>query len=126
MTPPLTPPATTRQQPTNRHPSTGEMPMTRVAAAESPSPPDLNTERQAYENLSMTKSVAVIATHAGISFLNTMGSGILISALPRIADHIGLSEGFLLWPACVYALAAGCLLLIFGAAADVVGVKWYG
>ena len=64
-----------------------------------------------------------IATLAGISFLNTMGSGILISALPRIAHDIGLSEGFLLWPASVYALAAGCLLPICGAVADVVGVK---
>ena len=52
-----------------------------------------------------------------------MGSRILISALPQIADDIGLSEGFLLWPASVYALAAGCLLPIFGAVADVVGVK---
>ena len=71
----------------------------------------------------MVESSTVIAALAGISFLNTMGSGILISALPRIADDIGLSEGFLLWPASVYALAAGCLLLVFGAVADIVGAK---
>lgn len=69
------------------------------------------------------KSITVIATLAGMSFLNTMGSGILISALPRIAVDVNLDEGFLLWPASVYALAAGCLLLIAGAVADVVGAK---
>ncbi|KAL9638435.1 MAG: hypothetical protein Q9164_001551 [Protoblastenia rupestris] len=52
-----------------------------------------------------------------------MDSGVPVSALPRIADDIGLEEGFLLWPASVYALAAGCLLLIFGAVSDVIGVK---
>lgn len=46
-----------------------------------------------------------------------MGSGILIAALPRIAEEL------ILWPAAVYALAAGCLLLIFGTVADVVGAK---
>lgn len=35
--------------------------------------------------VSRLHSVVVIATLAGISFLNTMGSGILIAALPRIA-----------------------------------------
>ncbi|KAK7422660.1 hypothetical protein QQX98_001448 [Neonectria punicea] len=72
---------------------------------------------------SKPRRVAVIATLASISFLNTMGSGILIAALPRIADELGLTESLILWPAAVYALAAGCLLLIFGAVADVVGSK---
>ncbi|KAK2864972.1 hypothetical protein FQN49_004036 [Arthroderma sp. PD_2] len=73
--------------------------------------------------ISRAKGVTVIITLAGISFLNTMGSGILIAALPRIASDIGLSESLILWPAAVYALAAGCLLLIFGAVADVIGAK---
>ena len=74
--------------------------------------------------LSRMKSLTIIICLAGISFLNTMGSGILISALPRIADDIGLSEAFLLWPASVYALSAGCLLLVFGAVSDVLGAKF--
>ena len=41
----------------------------------------------------------------------------------RIADDVGLAEGFLLWAASVYVLSAGCLLLVFGAVADVVGAK---
>jgi MFS family permease len=73
--------------------------------------------------VSRLHSVIVIATLAGISFLNTMGSGILIAALPRIALDLGLHQGLILWPAAVYALAAGCLLLIFGAAADAIGAK---
>lgn len=52
-----------------------------------------------------------------------MGSGILIAALPRIAHDVGISEALILWPAAVCALAAGCLLLIFGAVADVIGAK---
>lgn len=69
------------------------------------------------------RGVVVIATLAGVSFLNTMGSGILIAATPQIARDVGLSQSLILWPAAVYALAAGCLLLIFGAVADVVGAK---
>lgn len=69
------------------------------------------------------RGVTVIATLAGINFLNTMGSGVLIAALPRIAQEVGLSQSLILWPAAVYALAAGCLLLIFGAVADVIGAK---
>ena len=73
--------------------------------------------------LSRVRAVLIIVNLAGISFLNTMGSGVLISALPRVADDLGLAAGYLLWPASIYALAAGCLLLIFGAVADVVGAK---
>ncbi|KAM0566311.1 hypothetical protein ACHAP9_007489 [Verticillium nonalfalfae] len=73
--------------------------------------------------VSKAKGVTVIVTLAGMSFLNTMGSGILTAALPRISRDVGLPEALILWPAAVYALAAGCLLLIFGAVADVVGPK---
>ena len=74
-------------------------------------------------SVSKVQGVMVIVTLAGISFLSALGSGILIAALPRIANDVGLSKGLILWPAAVYALAAGCLLLIFGAVADVIGAK---
>ncbi|KAK9420840.1 putative Integral membrane protein [Seiridium unicorne] len=74
-------------------------------------------------NVSKIRGITVIVTLARISFLNTMGSGILIAATPQIARDVGLSQALVLWPAAVYALAAGCLLLIFGAMADVVGAK---
>nr|KMM64779.1 efflux protein [Coccidioides posadasii RMSCC 3488] len=73
--------------------------------------------------ISKAKAVTVIITLAGISFLNVMGSGILIAALPRIAKHVSISEGLILRPAAVYSLAAGCLLLMFGAVADIIGPK---
>lgn len=38
----------------------------------------------------------MIVTLSGISFLNTMGSGILIAALPRIADDVGLEKNLIL------------------------------
>ncbi|EZF31781.1 hypothetical protein H109_02881 [Trichophyton interdigitale MR816] len=84
-----------------------------------------NGDMQVLESpkISKVRGATVIITLAGISFLNTMGSGILIAALPRIAKDVGLSESLILWPAAVYALAAGCLLLIFGAVADVIGAK---
>ncbi|GAB7365350.1 hypothetical protein MBLNU230_g6430t1 [Neophaeotheca triangularis] len=85
--------------------------------------PNETTYSAINSKVSKTRGVVVIITLAGISFLNTMGSGILIAALPRIAEDIGLSQALILWPAAVYALAAGCLLLIFGAAADVIGAK---
>lgn len=73
--------------------------------------------------VSKTRGVLVIVTLAGISFLNTMGSGILIAALPRIGREVNLPPALVLWPAAVFALSAGCLLLIFGAAADAIGAK---
>lgn len=120
---PLPPPPVARPGLTKRHTSAGQPSVSSPSSLESPPPQEVDLEQRAYKDISKAKSSTVIATLAGISFLNTMGSGILISALPRIADDIGLSEGFLLWPASVYALAAGCLLLIFGAVADVVGAK---
>ena len=60
---------------------------------------------------------------AGISFLSTMGSGILTSALRRTADDIGFSEAFLVRHASVWVLSDGCLLLVSETVADIVGVK---
>ncbi len=73
--------------------------------------------------MSRTQAALVVATLSGVSFLNTMGSGILTVALPAIARDVGLDGTLLLWPASVYALAAGCMLLPFGAAADVLGAR---
>ncbi|KAI0906092.1 major facilitator superfamily domain-containing protein [Ustulina deusta] len=87
------------------------------------SPVEEATSPTPQRNVSKAAGITVIVTLAGISFLNTMGSGILIAALPTMARDVGLAQGLMLWPASVYALAAGALLLIFGAAADVVGAK---
>ena len=91
------------------------------------SPPQ-NTERFAEsdgptEEISRSKASLIIVLLTGVSFLNTLGSGILTVALPTIAHDISLSPNLLLWPASIYALAAGCTLLVFGSVADVVGGK---
>ncbi|KAK8009456.1 integral membrane protein [Apiospora marii] len=72
---------------------------------------------------SATKSTLIIAVLTGVSFLNTMGSGILTVSLPVMAGDLALDDSLLLWPASVYALAAGCTLLLFGAVGDLVGPR---
>lgn len=46
--------------------------------------------------VSRARGVTMIVTLSGISFLNTMGSGILIAALPRIASDVGLDKSLIL------------------------------
>lgn len=76
----------------------------------------------------MMRSASIIVTLAGVTFIACIGTGILTTALPRIAIDVGLDESLLLWPASVYALASGCTLLAFGSLADVIGPKrmWVG
>jgi hypothetical protein len=47
--------------------------------------------------LSKRRSAVVIGSVAGVNFLNTLGSGILIVALPRVAGDLELSRELLLW-----------------------------
>lgn len=99
------------------------VPMDISSLPQPPPPPPSGAHYSGELTISKARAVTVIVTLAGITFLNTMGSGILIAALPRIASDVGLSRGLMLWPAAVYSLSAGCLLLIFSAVADVVGPK---
>lgn len=73
------------------------------------------------DDLSKIRSVFIVITVAGISFTNSLGSGLLTVGLPRIAADVQLAEGLLLWPASIYALTSGCTLLLAGAIADVIG-----
>lgn len=123
LAPPSEPPPVARPGVARRHTMVKHQQTSNSTWPEAPPASEDFSEKNSRNNLPRLKSVTIIVTLAGISFLNTMGSGVLVSALPRIADDIGLQEGFLLWPASVYALAAGCLLLVFGAVADVVGAK---
>lgn len=94
-----------------------------VVHLEDLSPPNTENFIQTVMTVSKARGVAIISTLAGINFLNTMGSGILIAALPHIAKEVNIPDGLILWPAAVYALAAGCLLHVFGAIGDIVGPK---
>ncbi|KAL5343244.1 major facilitator superfamily domain-containing protein [Aspergillus crustosus] len=74
-------------------------------------------------SLSRAQAITAVVSLTSVSCLNTMGSGILTVALPKMAEDLDLNRDILLWPAAVYALAAGCTLLVFGAVADAVGDK---
>ncbi|KAI6355277.1 MFS sugar transporter [Pyricularia grisea] len=76
-----------------------------------------------HQGMSKLRACLVIATLSGVSFLNTMGSGILTVSLPTMARDVRLDDSLLLWPASVYSLAAGCTLLVFGAVGDIIGPK---
>lgn len=69
------------------------------------------------------RSISIISIFTGVSFLNTLGSGIPTVALPRLPQDLDLERNLILWPASVYALTAGCILLILDAVADVIGAK---
>ncbi|KAK5009421.1 hypothetical protein LTR28_001118 [Elasticomyces elasticus] len=73
--------------------------------------------------LTTARSIVIITVLAGVSFLNTMASGILTVSLTRMAIDLKIFIGLKFWPALVYSLAAGCTLLIFGSMADVLGAK---
>lgn len=122
-TPRSTPPLVTKPVPTLPNEFPNQSPVLNGLPSETLAILATDNVSSAHQELSKLKSMTVIAALARTSFLSTMGSGILMSALPRIADDIGLSEGFLLWPASIYSLAAGCLLLVYGAMADIIGAK---
>jgi hypothetical protein len=69
-------------------------PMQRETSADEPSQ---KVESHTETGVSKSKGIAVIITLAGINFLNTMGSGILIAALPRIARDLSIPDGLILW-----------------------------
>jgi hypothetical protein len=48
-------------------------------------------------SVSKSRGIVIIVTLAGMNFLNTMGSGILIAALPRIAKDVGIPDSLILW-----------------------------
>ena len=47
--------------------------------------------------LSKVRSSAIILTIASVSFLNTLGSGLLTVALPAVAKDLNLPHELLLW-----------------------------
>ncbi|KAH8884408.1 putative transporter [Thozetella sp. PMI_491] len=50
-----------------------------------------------------------------------MSTGVVTIGLPRIAEDLALPQNLLLWPASVYPLASGCLLVLSGCLADFLG-----
>lgn len=93
-----------------------------------------DTQRQGEENpssesltnsnvlsISKWRATVIIGTVACITLINSMLAGVLVVSLPTMARDLGLSQDLLLWPAGVNALACGCMLLLSGSIADVIG-----
>ncbi|KAL4783731.1 major facilitator superfamily domain-containing protein [Aspergillus varians] len=67
----------------------------------------------ATQPLSRTRAITAVVALSGVSFLNTMGSGILTVALPRMATDLGLNHDILLWPAARVWLTGSMLFAAF-------------
>ncbi|KZP30068.1 MFS general substrate transporter [Athelia psychrophila] len=67
------------------------------------------------------KDAALICAVSGVTTLNVFLSGALTVALPTIGKDLNFKQADLQWPVNVYSLSYGCLLLVFGRLADIVG-----
>ena len=73
------------------------------------------------QGLSHLRASFIVASVAGITFLNTLGQSLLVVAIPRIAQDLKIPSSLIQWPVAVASLTLGCTLLVVGAIADVVG-----
>lgn len=101
--------------------NTNAVPPTELVA-----PPPAQVEHDDRETSTLEAAIIILIL-TGVTFISVSGTGILTTALPQIVRDINLENDLLFWPASVYALAAGCTLLAFGAVADIVGSKpmWF-
>lgn len=90
----------------------------------------LGSEEIALESLTNTigpapiskwQTAIIVGTIACVTLVNSLLAGVLVVSLPTMATELGLSDALLLWPASVSSLACGCMLLLSGSVADVVG-----
>ena len=73
--------------------------------------------------LTKKRTWMIIVQLAGINFVTSFSNGLLVIALPAIAQDLNLPASLLLWPSSVYALTCGSCLLLAGTIADVVGAR---
>ncbi|KAF2186452.1 MFS general substrate transporter [Zopfia rhizophila CBS 207.26] len=87
-----------------------------------PIPPDgAITESIDAPRISRSRALFIIISVTGITFLNTIGQGLLLAAIPRIAIDLNIPETLIQWPTAMFSLTLGCTLLIAGAVADAIG-----
>ena len=65
----------------------------------------------------------VVLQLSTINFLASFTNGIVTVGLPTIARSIDLPRQLYLWPASVYGLTSGAMLLIAGSIADLIGAR---
>ncbi|KAJ0418466.1 major facilitator superfamily domain-containing protein [Aspergillus carlsbadensis] len=63
--------------------------------------------------LSTAQATTAVIALTGVSFLNTMGSGILTVALPAMSTDLHLSRDLILWPAARMWISGSILFAIF-------------
>ena len=84
---------------------------------------DEQTASSAAMPMSRARAAVVIGLLFGITIVGSFSTGLLTVGLPRMAGDLKLAENLLLWPASVYALTIGCLLIVAGSIADLVGPR---
>ncbi|KAK2838284.1 hypothetical protein FQN49_006432 [Arthroderma sp. PD_2] len=77
--------------------------------------------RRSHPRLSGARSTIIILGLTGVTFLSCVSNGLLIVGLPEIAADLQLPDHLLFWPTSVYSLASGCVLLLAGSLADLIG-----
>ncbi|KAM5453441.1 hypothetical protein MaudCBS49596_002643 [Microsporum audouinii] len=77
--------------------------------------------RSSHPRLSRARSTIIILGLTGVTFLSCVSNGLLVVGLPEIAFDLELPDHLLFWPTSVYSLASGCVLLLAGSLADLVG-----
>ncbi|KAK3502967.1 major facilitator superfamily-domain-containing protein [Neurospora crassa] len=72
---------------------------------------------------SKARCIALVATVAGASFLNTVSGQAVVIVLPTIGRHLDIPDSRLQWVVSAYNLAFGCFLLLWGRIADIYGKR---
>ena len=95
------------------------------------SPNDSNYELESFPPASLPANLSpsklriafAILQPSLVNFFGSFTTGIVTVALPAIAETLSIPRSLYLWPASVYGLTSGSLLLIAGSIADLVGPR---
>ncbi|KUJ19548.1 MFS transporter [Mollisia scopiformis] len=92
--------------------------------ASAPDPEDGSEEFEIHaQSISLLKTSVVIAGLAGVSFANSMSTGLLIASLPVMTEDLQIPDYLLICPYSIYSLTTCCCLLFAGSVADLVGPR---
>jgi len=72
---------------------------------------------------SMLRVTLTVLQPSLVNFLSSFTNGLITVGLPAIAKSLSLQRSLYVWPASVYGLTAGSMLLIAGSIADLVGPR---
>jgi hypothetical protein len=64
---------------------------------------EIDHQSERVVGISKARAVTIVGSVACVNLLNTMTSGILTVALPKIAKDLDIPPELLLWPASIYA-----------------------